>query len=132
MKLATGFAASFSPNGRWIAYDSNETGTRDTFVIPFRGAGRKWQISTSGGFSPRWVGRHIYYFNESALMRTEVTEQESTLSIGSEETLFAVTELVDFDVTRDETKLLLLQTLDEANKTPLSIVMNWTQKLPAQ
>jgi Tol biopolymer transport system component len=132
MEMATGFTANFSPNGRWLVYDTNDSGIRDTFVMPFRGAGRKWQISTAGGFSPRWVGNHVYYFNETAMMRTEVTEHESSLSIGSEETLFAVTELVDFDVSRDETKILLLQTLDEANKTPLSVVLNWTQKLPAQ
>jgi hypothetical protein len=51
--------------------------------------------------------------------------------VGNEETLFNVNDLTDFDVSRDETKLLLLQTLDEANKSPLSIVLNWTQKLPA-
>jgi eukaryotic-like serine/threonine-protein kinase len=132
MKTATGFGACFSPNGRWLVYDSNDSGQRDAFVIPFRGSGRKWQVSTAGGFQPRWVGRHIYYFNERALMRSEVSEQDSTISIGNEETLFEVNELVDFDVALDETKLVLLQTLDEANKTPLSVVLNWTQKLPAE
>jgi Tol biopolymer transport system component len=131
MRTSTGFGASFSPNGRWVVYDSNDSGQRDAFVIPFRGSGRKWQVSTAGGFGPRWMGKHIYYFNERAIMRSEVSEQDSTISIGNEETLFEVNELVDFDVTSDETKLVLLQTLDEANKTPLSVVLNWTQKLPA-
>ena len=132
MRTPTGFTANFSPNGRWIVYDSNDSGTRDAFVISFMGSGRKWQISTAGGFAPRWVGRHIYYFNERAMMRTEVSEQDSTIAIGTEEKLFDVSELVDFEVTRDEKKLLLLQTLDQANKTPLSVVLNWTQKLPAE
>jgi Tol biopolymer transport system component len=129
--IPTGFGVSFSPDGRWLTYDSNDSGTRETYVVPFRGSGRKWQISTAGGFSPRWVGRHIYYYNERSLKRTEVSEQDSTITVGNEETLFNVSDLQDFDVARDEQKLLLLQTLDEANKAPLSIVMNWTAKLPA-
>jgi serine/threonine protein kinase len=129
--IATGFGISFSPNARWITYDSNDSGTRETYVIPFMGSGRKWQISTAGGFSPRWVGHHIYYYNERSIMRTEITEQDSTISVGSDETLFNVSDVTDFDVTHDEKKILLLQTLDEANKTPLSVVMNWTAKLPS-
>jgi hypothetical protein len=65
-------------------------------------------------------------------MRTEITEQDSTITIGNEEALFNISDLQDFDVTRDEKKILLLQTLDEANRTPLSVVLNWTQKLPAE
>jgi Tol biopolymer transport system component len=131
MSVNVGFGCTFSPDGQWLVMDTSETGTRDTFVLPFRGSSRKWQISTAGGFSPRWVGSHIYYFNERAMMRTEVTTRDSTISIGSEETLFEIGDLVDFDVTEDETKLLLLQTLDEANRAPLSVVLNWTQKLPS-
>jgi Tol biopolymer transport system component len=129
--VPTGFGCCFSPNGRWLAYDSNDSGTRETYVIPFRGGSRKWQVSTAGGFAPRWIGKNLYYYNERALMRTEISEQDSTISIGSEETLFPISDLQDFDLTRDEKKILLLQTLDEANKTPLSVVLNWTQKLPA-
>jgi Tol biopolymer transport system component len=131
MTLATGFGVSFSPNGRWLAYDSADSGNRDTFVVPFLGAGRKWQIDTAGGFGPHWVGSHIYYFNERSLMRTEVTEHDSTIAIGNEETLFPVNDLLDYDVAPDEKRILLLQTLDEANKAPLSVMLNWTQKLPA-
>jgi serine/threonine protein kinase/Tol biopolymer transport system component len=130
-KVETGFGICFSPDGRWVAYDCNDAGTRETYVVPFRGSGRKWQISTAGGFAPRWAGGHIYYFNDRTLMRTAVDEQDSTITIGSEETLFNVSDLQDFDITRDEKKILLLQTLDEANKNPLSVVLNWPAKLPA-
>ncbi|HKW15840.1 MAG TPA: protein kinase, partial [Candidatus Krumholzibacteria bacterium] len=131
LNVATGFGCCFSPSGRWLAFDSNDSGARDTYVVPFHGSGRKWQVSSSGGFAPRWVGKHIYYYNERSMMRTEVSEQDSTITVGNEETLFNVSDLQDFDVTRDEQKLLLLQTLDEGNKAPLTVVLNWTQKLPA-
>jgi hypothetical protein len=132
LTIATGFGCAIAPSGHWLAYDSNDAGTRETYVVTFRGsAGRKWQVSTAGGFGPRWAGTHLYYYNERALMRTEIAANDSTISIGSEETLFNISDLQDFDVTRDEKKILLLQTLDEANRTPLSVVINWTQKLPA-
>ncbi len=132
LSIATGYSCTFSPSGRWLAYDSNDSGTRETYVVPFRGGGRKWQISTAGGFDPRWMGNHIYYFNERVLMRTQVGEQDSTITIGSEETLFPVSDLQDYDVSPGEEKILLLQTLDEANKAPISVVLNWSQKLPAE
>ncbi len=131
VSVATGFGAAFSPSGRWLAFDSGDGGARDTFVIPFRGSGRRWQISSAGGFNPHWVGSYIYYFNERSLMRTEIIEQEATITIGSEEILFPVSDLNDFDVSPDGKKILLCQTLDQANRTPLSVVLNWTQKLPA-
>jgi len=132
LNLATGFGCDFSPDGRWIAYDSNDSGTRETFVVPFNGSGRKWQVSSRGGFRPRWVGTHLYYYNERSMLRTEIMEHDSTITLGSEEALFDIRDLQDYDITSDEKKILLLQTLDEANKAPLSMVMNWPAKLPAQ
>jgi eukaryotic-like serine/threonine-protein kinase len=44
----------FSPDGRWLAYHSNESGRNETYVRPFPGPGGKWQISTDGGFYPSW------------------------------------------------------------------------------
>ncbi len=53
----------FSPDGRWIAYQSNESGTNEVYVRPFPGPGGKTQISTGGGFLPRWSrnGKELYY-----------------------------------------------------------------------
>jgi Tol biopolymer transport system component len=127
--LTTGYFASYSPSGRWIVFDSSDGGVRDAFVVAFDGAGRRWQVSTAGGFNPRWVGNHIYYFNERQMMRTEVSEQQGSISIGNEEILFPVSDLLDYDVARDERRILLLQTLDEANRTPLSVVTHWSSML---
>jgi serine/threonine-protein kinase len=46
--------AAFSPDGRWVAYTSNESGRDEVYVRPFPGPGSKWQISTTGGYSPVW------------------------------------------------------------------------------
>ncbi|MDA2938906.1 serine/threonine-protein kinase [Acidobacteria bacterium AH-259-A15] len=55
--------AQFSPDGRWVTYESNESGTRQVFVQPFPATGGKWQISTQGGVQPRWRrdGKELFY-----------------------------------------------------------------------
>lgn len=57
------FLPAFSPDGNWLAYISNESGTNEVYVRPFPGPGGKWQISTGGGFIPQWSrnGRELFY-----------------------------------------------------------------------
>jgi len=131
MSISTGFTTDISPSGRWLAFDTADSGVRNTFVVPLFSRGRRWQISADGGFAPRWVGSHIYYFNEQRMMRTEVAAHDSTLTIGSEEILFPVNDLLGVDVTRKEDRLLLLQSLDAANRYPLSVVLDGKSTLPA-
>jgi len=56
-------APTFSPDGRWLAYHSNESGSNEVYVRPFPGPGGKWQISTGGGVAPKWShnGRELFY-----------------------------------------------------------------------
>jgi serine/threonine-protein kinase len=57
--------AAFSPDGRWLAYQSNESGTYEVYVRPFPGPGGKWQVSTGGGESPVWSrnGKELFYWS---------------------------------------------------------------------
>ena len=70
---------TFSPDGRWIAYQSNEAGKEEVYVRPFpmgaSGQGGKWQISTNGGRSPRWSpnGREILYLSGEQVMSVDYT-----------------------------------------------------------
>ena len=54
---------AFSPDGRWLAYSSNETGNFEVYVRPFPGPGGKWQISRGGGSWPQWSknNKELYY-----------------------------------------------------------------------
>jgi hypothetical protein len=67
-------APQFSPDGRWIAFESDETGRFEVFVTPYPGAGRKWQVSDSGGIVPMWRrdGREIVYRNGNRLMSVAI------------------------------------------------------------
>jgi Tol biopolymer transport system component len=56
-------APAFSPDGRWLAYHTNESGSSEVYVQPFPGPGGKWQISTGGGVAPKWSrdGKELFY-----------------------------------------------------------------------
>jgi serine/threonine-protein kinase len=62
-------AAAFSPDGGWLAYTSNESGTYDVYVRPFPGPGGKWLVSTGGGSSPVWSrnGRELFYWSRGQI-----------------------------------------------------------------
>jgi len=72
-------APMFSPDGRWIAYESDETGRFEVFVAPYPGPGRKWQVSDSGGAFPMWRrdGQEIVYRNRDLLMSVKVSGQSA-------------------------------------------------------
>ena len=73
----------FSPDGRWVAYVSNESGEMEVYIRPFEGPDRKWQVSTQGGTQPRWSknGRELVYRNSTRMMAVSVSASpELTLS----------------------------------------------------
>ena len=75
--------ANFSPDGRYIAYTSNESGRYDVYVEPLPQSDRKWQISTNGGYEPRWRadGQEIYYLSEDRkLMAVSVSSAPCRLA----------------------------------------------------
>ncbi len=90
--LKTPFAekkASFSPDGHWLAYVSNESGEDEVYVQPFPGPGEKWQISTGGGDEPVWArsGHELFYRNGGKMMFVAVTTKPGFVA-GKPEILF--------------------------------------------
>ena len=79
----------FSPDGRWIAYESNESGRSEVYLRPFPGPGGKWQVSTEGGARPEWSrdGRELFYFESDRIMRVTV-DSGHALAVGRPELLF--------------------------------------------
>jgi Tol biopolymer transport system component len=83
-------AATVSPDGRWLAYSSNETGQAEVYVQSFPEPGHKVRVSLEGGVSPRWVdgGRRLIYFSNGAAVAVPVAEGEE-FQPGSVHQLFA-------------------------------------------
>ena len=73
-------AAAFSPDGRWLAYQSNESGTYEIYVRPFPGPGGKWQVSTRGGAFPIWSrnGKELFYWSGEQIWVASYTGQEGS------------------------------------------------------
>jgi eukaryotic-like serine/threonine-protein kinase len=83
--------ATFSPDGRFLAYVSNESGRNEVYVAPFPGAGGKWQVSTAGGAAPRWRGdgRELFYMAaDNRIMSAEIAPKGGRLEIGAVQPLF--------------------------------------------
>jgi eukaryotic-like serine/threonine-protein kinase len=134
-------APSYSPDGRWIAYSSNESGHSEIYVRPYPGPGGKWQISTEGGTEPVWnpKGREVFYRDGQKMMAVDYTAQ-STFSAGKPRMLFqgpytpTPRSASDYDVSSDGQRFLMLEAAEQV-PGEISVVLNWTaelkQKVPA-
>jgi Tol biopolymer transport system component len=83
--------AAFSPDGRWLAYASPESGTIQIYVVPFPGPGGRWQVSTRFGVEPRWSksGHELFYLDGSGLVVVPYTVAKNTFQPGQPQVLFA-------------------------------------------
>jgi Tol biopolymer transport system component len=127
--------ARFSPDGRWIAYGSDESGRNEVYVAPFPRTGGKWQISTAGGYWPRWRrdGKELFYLApDGKLMAAAVNGQESAFEVGAITSLFA-TRLggprLAYDVSPDGQRFLVNTLVEEAVTAPITLVVNWPAAL---
>ena len=120
--------ASFSPDGRFLAYVSDETGQFEVYVQPLSGEGGKVVISTGGGRLPRWSpkGDELFYRRGTALMVVPV-DLEPSFRPGSPELLFEGA-YMGFDVFPDGEYFAML-TLPEVDLSEITVVVNWSTEL---
>jgi serine/threonine protein kinase/Tol biopolymer transport system component len=129
-------SGQFSPDGRWIAYSSNETGRDEVYVAPFQKPGGKLPISTAGGGSPRWRqdGKEIFYVaGDDTLMAAALREGESGIEVGDARPLFQTrfrNNTFPYAVTADGQRFLVNRSTDEvATAAPITLVVNWPATL---
>jgi eukaryotic-like serine/threonine-protein kinase len=135
---AAAAAPQFSPDGRWMAYISNESGRSEVYVQPYPGPGGKYQISTDGGNEPVWNrnGRELFYRNGDKMMAVEITPEPS-FSAGNPKMLFqggyvrTNASFPEYDVSPDGQRFLMLKPIEQAQAAPtqIDIVLNWTEEL---
>ncbi|MCA1589450.1 MAG: hypothetical protein LC734_03475, partial [Acidobacteria bacterium] len=124
--------ARFSPDGRWVAFISNESGRDEIYVTNFEKPGERWRISASGGRSPRWRrdGKELFYLApDKKLMSVPVKSDLATIQAGDPVALFKADSIVegDYDVTGDGQRFLI--NYSEAQARPFTVVLNWTKDL---
>jgi len=131
-------APQFSPDGRWLAYVSSESGRFEIYVQPYPGPGGKYLISSEGGNEPVWNrnGRELFYRSGDKMMAVDVTTQPR-FSVGKPKILFegryvpSVGTIPDYDVAADGQRFLMIKLVDQEQAAPIQInvVLNWTEEL---
>ena len=137
-------APTLSPDGKWIAYQSDETGKSEIYVRPFPDAdGGRWQVSTAGGDEPLWShgGREIFFRSESGEMMVVKVTTSPSFSAEAPRALFADTSYVKspsyraYDLSPDDRRFVMLRAIaDSVTPTPNQVVLvdNWFQELNAK
>jgi eukaryotic-like serine/threonine-protein kinase len=124
----------FAPGGRYIAYDSTESGRREIWLQPFPATGARWQVSTGGGFSPRWRkdGKELFYIaTDGRMMAVPVTlgtTPQFDAAVPLFPTLLRETASSGYDVAPDGRFLINLPP-DGSTVKPITVILNWTNAL---
>jgi len=130
-------APVFSPDGKWIAYVSDDSGRFEVYARPFPGPGEKWPISTEGGSEPVWPrgGKQMFYRAGDAMMVVDV-ELAPTFSAGRPRKLFdkpyerSIALWPNYDVSPDGRRLLMVhREAQAAPPTHINVVLNWLDEL---
>ena len=134
----TELGPTISPNGRWMAYSSNETGRREVFVVPFPNTkDARWPVSVAGGSEPAWSrdGRELFYRDPNGNMVAVRVETESGFSVRGSTTLFADTAFPrsdarrQYDVTPDGKRFIMIRPLPSRRESRLILVQNFFEEL---
>jgi serine/threonine-protein kinase len=135
-------APKISPEGRWLAYVSDESGRNEVYVRPFPASSGKWQISTDGGGEPQWArnGRELFYRAGDKLMAVSI-EAGTSFQAGTPQLLFERSYVkrpsgpgeaeTNFDVSPDGQRFLMVKAKEEAQQSlsQIHVVLNWFEDL---
>jgi len=123
----------FSPDGDWVAYESDETGRAEVYVLPYPGPGRKWRISTDGGMEPVWArdGQDLFYRNGDSMMAVTI-QRSPSFSPDRPRLLFRkgskTNQPYDYDVGPNG-RFLMIEDPPPPALGALTIVLNWHAEL---
>ena len=128
-------SGQFSPDGKWVAYASNESGKWEIYVTSFPDAHGKWQISNGGGDQPRWRGdgKELFYLAPDGKIMAVAVQEGANFNCGAPAALFqanqkqpvATSEQAAYAVTRDGQRFLINTYVKNGKIQPMSVVLNW-------
>ncbi len=139
-------APALSPDGKWLAYESNETGSSEIYVRPFPATDSgKWQVSTNGGQAPLWAhsGRELFFVDAERNMVVAPMQGGATPQFGARRILFTLGEdlyltrnerYTPFDLSLDDQRFLMARVVRraEAAERTFLLVENWFEELKAK
>jgi eukaryotic-like serine/threonine-protein kinase len=131
--------AQFSPDGKWVAYSSGESGKFEIYVTSFPEARGKWQVSSAGGTQPRWRGdgKELFYLApDGKMMAASInggtnfdSRTPTVLFQAHAREFFATSEQVSYDVTKDGKRFLINTQVKNADTHPMSVILNWDAEM---
>jgi hypothetical protein len=124
----------FSPDGRFIAFESDESGRPEVYVAPFPATGGRTRVSTGGARLPHWSrdGRELFYLSDDRRLFAVPVRTAPAQVLGAPLPLFTLNESstwIDFDVSLDGKRFLAIVPEVVANEQPLTVVSNWTAEI---
>ena len=125
------WVGTFSPDGKWFAYQSDETGKYEVYIRPTDGSPSKWQVSTNGGFSPRWLGngREIMYnLADHQMFIVPIAVSGKEITVGQSKPLFKIDagfQTNILDISNDGKQILITRTLNTQSLKSGSLIFNW-------
>jgi Tol biopolymer transport system component len=125
-------SACLSPDGRWTAYVSNETGRDEIYVQSFPGPGGKWLISSAGGSEPSWRsdGRELFFLSAGhALMYVQMEADQQVLRPGIPRVLFPTQRARFYAVAPNGDRFLAAMIPEDSEASSIRVVMNWVEDL---
>jgi serine/threonine-protein kinase len=142
-------APALSPDGKWLAYNSNETGRFEVFVRPFPNVeDGKWQVSTNGGMGPLWAhsGNELFYVDRYDQMVAAEVQLGEALRVSDREILFEMSDTYEgrgpnayitglYDITPDDQRFLMARVFREDDteaESQLVVVQRWFEELRAR
>ena len=138
LRSLSGFVdqARFSPDGRWIAFNSSESGRHQVMVVPFPRTGEKWQVSTEGGVQPMWGrnGRELYFLKpDGSLMAVDVRagkkfEWEKARLLFKTQ-IYVNHMMEQYAPTPDGNRFLFVKPASGTSRAPFEVIINWTSLL---
>ncbi|HEY9166565.1 MAG TPA: protein kinase [Candidatus Kryptonia bacterium] len=135
--LATDFnerAAQFSPNMKWVAYVSDESGRNQVYIVPFGNGNGKWQVSVDGGDFPLWMenGKKIYFQTyDDKIEAVDVNESGSSISPGRPYVVFGSQGTVTriFSIDKSGNEILAAVPNNKSMPSPITLVSNWKEEI---
>lgn len=122
----------FSPDGRWIAYESDESGDPEVYVARTEGGGEKRRLSPAGGRLPRWRqdGKEMYYVTPNGSLMAVPIAPGTRLEAGTPVQLFHVEAVIEsYDVTPDGSRFLVSMPSEKLRESPIHVIVNWPATL---
>ena len=127
----------FSPDGTWLAYNSDASGRHEIYVTPIPPTGERWQVSSDGGVQARWRGdgRELFYLGPGNALMAVSVEEGRTFRASAPRRLFTVPEglgspiLDEYAVTADGTSFLVAEPVHAAGVQPISVIVNWSARV---